>query len=689
MSKLNDLLGSYATAARFVTWRYEERAGKKTKVPYSPVTEERAKSNDPSTWGSLDAAKRMLSDRADLHLDGIGIVLGDGLVGIDLDHVISGDGEILPEAARIVADLDTYTELSPSGTGLHLLIKADGKYTGRHGSAVFRETTNDESANIEIYPGGRYFTLTNKTYGGARPIAERTEALTALYARMWPSTGSNSAVSQIEPRTRHLSRSDSEVLAQMQAHNSNAAALYAGDLSQQAGDHSVGDAALAAHLLYWTDGDKEQADRLFRGSALMRDKWDKVHYSTGETYGQRTLDKAFAIFESGRLQRARQAFSPVPDPDDEPPLPSLDDEPPEDTINLPRISVNQSDYLESGQYAADIAYWAQHGNDKTGYFAIDKENAFYPGLYVLGAASSLGKTTWCLQLADQVAAMGRDVLYITLEQTPAELTSKSIARCAYDLTRDDRGEPIFGGTEDYALSALHIRRGLSTPLTDRGRQLYAQTIAPHMHIVRGSFRTRAEDVVYRVRQWMGEHRDAVPLIILDYLQALAPADIRQTDKQKVDTAIGSLKDLQCDYDLTLLAVSSLNRTNYLVPVSFESFKESGGIEYSADVVWGLDLACLYDPFFDTQGHIIEKREIVQQAREDRVREVFLRCLKNRFGKGGYSAPFYYDPGHDMFTYASLDEQGAFPKRAGAYHDRLDRARNKYLKDTADRSSQTR
>lgn len=694
MSILNTALGPYKRESRYVTWRLETRNGKGTKVPYSPVTGNRAKSNDPSTWGTIDAAERMMRDRADLGLDGIGIMLGDGLIGIDMDHVIDADGQILPAAAKIINALDTYTELSPSGTGIHLLVKADGEYTGKHGSDIFKDAAGTAGAamhaDIEMYPGGRYFTLTGKPYGDLRPIAERTNTLDSLCERLWPKPKKDTG-SQIQPRTRAVSRSDADVLDKMRRHNPNAAALYDNrDMSRYDNDHSRADLALAAHLLYWTDGDKQQADQLFRASALMRDKWDKICYANGDTYGQRTLDTAYAYYETQRVQKARQEFArngTADDSLDDLNLDDLDGEHPEGTIQLPRIESTQADYLSDGTYTAEIAYWARHANDTTGYAAIDACNPFYPGLYVLGAASSLGKTTFCLQLADQIAAMGRDVLYITLEQTAAELTCKSIARCAYDLCRSDESGRILGGTEDYALSALQLRRGNTTPLTDRALQMYAQTIAPHMHIIRGSFRTRAADVVYRVRQWMGEHKNAMPLVIVDYLQALAPTDIRQTDKQKVDAAMGDLKDLQCECDLTVLAVSSLNRANYLVPVSFESFKESGNIEYSADVVWGLDLACLYDPFFDTAGHIIEKREIIQQAREDGEREIYLRCLKNRFGKGGYHVPFYYAPLHDSFRGASLDSKSfVFPSRLGTYHDRLARARNKYCKEESDKGA---
>ena len=691
MKSLPDVLAPLKDEARFITWRYEERDGKKTKVPYSPLTGGRAKSNDPNTWGTFEQAAEMIEARSDMCLSGVGVVLGDGLAGVDFDHVINDEGVFDPAIGPIINALNTYVEISPSGKGLHALFRIDtDKYSGHNGSGVFRDETWNHGADMEFYPGGRYFTLTGETYGTPRAIEERTEAFEQLYQHYWPSADTGGNLQQITPRARRISRDDTEVLKLMRSHSPAGAALFDGDMSAYDGDHSRADLALANILLYWTDGDTGQADRLFKASALMRDKWEKVHYANGDTYGDRTLAKALEAYEATRREFENRGEPLTGDTYEQAvnakqKQGKAQAEPEE--LYLPPITHNQTVYLDSGRYAGDLAAIARHRHDKTGFDAIDAVNAFYPGLYVLGAASSLGKTSFALQLADQVAAAGRDVLYITLEQTPAELTAKSIARLAYRLMDDP--QTVTPLEELAALSASAIRAGDMSYLTKRAETLYRETIAPHMHIVRGNFRVRSFDIVTRVKEWLAAHRDAAPpLVVIDYLQAMAPMDPRATDKRSVDDAIGDLKDLQADNDLVVLAISSLNRANYMVPVSFEALKETGNIEFTADVVWGLDLACLYDGFFDTAGHVVEKREIIKAARRDAPREIVLSCLKNRFGRSSYTAGFYYDPVHDIFAPFVPEENAEedeikFPYRRGTYHDKLLNAKGKYNANKAE------
>ena len=88
-----------------------------------------------------------------------------------------------------------------------------------------------------------------------------------------------------------------------------------------------------------------------------------------------------------------------------------------------------------------------------------------------------------------------------------------------------------------------------------------------------------------------------PVVIVDYLQVIAPTDKRMLTKDVVDSNVRALKKLQKDNDLVVILVSSLNRQNYLTPIDFESFKESGGIEYTADVIWGLQLSVIFFLFW--------------------------------------------------------------------------------------------
>ena len=106
----------------WVCWRYEERNGKETKIPYNPKSGSMAKSNSPKTWVNYDDAVTAFSGGS---YDGIGFEFGNSpFVGIDIDHCIEG-GVVNKEAQKIIDDFASYTELSPSCKGIHIIVKAD------------------------------------------------------------------------------------------------------------------------------------------------------------------------------------------------------------------------------------------------------------------------------------------------------------------------------------------------------------------------------------------------------------------------------------------------------------------------------------------------------------------------------------------------------------------------------------
>ena len=110
----------------------------------------------------------------------------------------------------------------------------------------------------------------------------------------------------------------------------------------------------------------------------------------------------------------------------------------------------------------------------------------------------------------------------------------------------------------------------------------------------------------------------------------------------------ALKKLQTENNLVVLVISSLNRANYLTPIDFSSFKESGGIEYTADVIWGLQLSVMNGELFDKDSKLKAKREAVKEAKIANPRDIELVCLKNRYGISSYTCRFKYYAKFDYF-----------------------------------------
>ena len=279
---------------------------------------------------------------------------------------------------------------------------------------------------------------------------------------------------------------------------------------------------------------------------------------------------------------------------------------------------------------------------KTGFSNLDAQaGGLYAGLYVLAAISSLGKTSFALQLADQLAERENDVLFFSLEQSRLELVSKSLARRTAQADREK------------AVTSLAIRKGYLPPQVLEAAQAYKAAVADRLSIIEGNFACDISFIGDYIRRYV-RRTGTRPVIFLDYLQILQPADDakRQTTKETIDTTVTELKRISRELDLTVIVISSVNRANYLTPIDFESLKESGGIEFTADVIWGLQLQCLNDPLFDKQNNIKERREKIKEAKAADPRKIELCCLKNRYGIANYSCYFDYYPASDLFTETS-------------------------------------
>ena len=155
-------------------------------------------------------------------------------------------------------------------------------------------------------------------------------------------------------------------------------------------------------------------------------------------------------------------------------------------------------------------------------------------------------------------------------------------------------------------------------------------------------------IVATVKKYI-EKTKVLPIVVIDYLQVIYPLDTRLSTKDAVDMNVRALKNLQKDHNLVVILVSSLNRANYLTPIDFESFKESGGIEYTADVIWGLQLKVMNDEIFDKDKGLKAKREAVRDAKKEKPRKIEFVCLKNRYGESSYSCYFDYYPQYDYFV----------------------------------------
>ncbi len=285
----------------------------------------------------------------------------------------------------------------------------------------------------------------------------------------------------------------------------------------------------------------------------------------------------------------------------------------------------------------------------TGFNNLDSllEGGLYSGLYIVGAISSLGKTTLCLQIGDQIAKAGNDVLIFSLEMSKLELMAKSISRLTSILDIEQSNSNTNAKTTRGILTGSRYQNYNATELNliKQAKELYFSEYAKHLYIYEGMGNIGVEQVKNRVEAFKRITGKA-PIVIIDYLQILAPAPENKfmTDKQNTDFNVMQLKRISRDFDTAVIGISSFNRENYTAPVNMASFKESGAIEYSSDVLIGLQYKAMQELKEDGKDKAKASQiisELSQKAKERQPIEIQLKVLKNRNGnKGVIDLEFY-------------------------------------------------
>lgn len=249
------------------------------KLPRNPYTGGNAQSNNKETWSDFDTAIKALDK---YHFDGIGFMFANGYFGVDLDKCLDNTDFI----DEFVETLQSYTEISRSGNGIHIICKGTLPDGARR------------RGNVEMYSSGRYFIMTGKLYNpNYTEIKDCTESIKLLHNKYL-----YTEKPQVAPRViQKLDMDDNEIIDK--ARNCRTGSLfqllYSGNWQGVYNSQSEADLALCNHLAFWTQKDAAQIDRIFRTSGLYRDKWDSKRgaYTYGETTIQKAITNCVEVYE--------------------------------------------------------------------------------------------------------------------------------------------------------------------------------------------------------------------------------------------------------------------------------------------------------------------------------------------------------------------------------------------------------
>lgn len=575
----------------------------------------------------------------------------------DLDHVLDNEGNFVSETARTVYEqikaTRTFGELSQSGHGFHFILNpTSGKFSTMGPVKLYLDDITDlpenQRAKLEVFykTSGRYFIFTGNLIPDSPNLIVNGKTADLL----------------IEDILRQIDVQKSAKRDETFTQNNDTTKDFSHEIQNSAiAGNKPSEIERATEMLKYIDPAQCSYDEWINVGMIIKnlggtlELWDAWSSTDSERYnksrGQSCQDKWLSFQDDGGLTIAtlhdmaqsggyseaefqRQWHN-------EHGISSSHDASNTPTINV--LVVNMKDYL-SGKYSKDLKSFQSVSKIKTGLDNLDKTiGGVAPGLYVLGAIPSLGKTTLIHQIADNMAIAGYPVLFFSLEQTPMELVSKSLARESFKLNRDSE------------ITAWALQNDF---LTDEKRQLasnafsrYRSAVADRLNIIPGIHSISLDDIISVVENFIAE-TGKTPVVIIDYLQIIGLEGMN-SDKMRIDRITSSLKQLQSRNDLALFVISSFNRSNYMQIVDYESFKESGHIEYSADAIWGLQLQVLSSDEFKAldsksgSGTTSRKRELVDDAKRQQPRKIELKALKHR-NHPLYSVGFIYHSAHDFF-----------------------------------------
>ena len=257
--------------AEWCVWKRENRGGRPTKVPYNPNTGERAETNNPATFSSFEIAdERYLTE----DYDGVGIRVSNGFSAVDIDHCVE-NGVISDLAMSIINQLQSYTEYSPSKTGVRIIFKVTDDYQYDSDTYYLKNPHN----GVEVYVCGatnRFVTITGNTAYGY-PVRDVTDDLARVLDEYMTRPVKRRQPSAPAADMQPANLSDEQIIFKASA-NSKFRALFSGDMTDYHNDHSSADLALCNILAFWTGKNPDAIDRIFRQSGLFRDKWLRDDY---------------------------------------------------------------------------------------------------------------------------------------------------------------------------------------------------------------------------------------------------------------------------------------------------------------------------------------------------------------------------------------------------------------------------
>lgn len=574
---------------QWVCWKYEMREGKATKVPYDAGAGGNASVSDPKTWNTFDSALRACESG---NHDGIGFIFtkDDPFCGIDLDDCINAAGNVAPEAQAIINTLDSYAEISPSGTGIKIIVRAKlptDKTGGRRQADGFGE--------IEMYHHGRYFCLTGSAIlGTPLCIENRQEQIESLWHKYWTTPKPETNPPTPAP-SAGLQNNDADLIARACNSSSKFATLWAGDTSAHGDDDSRADLALCSLIAFWTGAVPAHIDRIFQQSSLFREKWLR------QDYRDATISKAIEgrteFYKGGKFPEANDTTNTNDG--------NSCDAKGEELTPPPPAWLTPAEIMDNPRYLRGV------GCVTTGYECLDElmSGGFRAGVHIIGGRTGSAKSTVATNMARRMSIAMVNVLLLCLEDSPTLALWRMHGACANVPLKILLDGATGHGPAIKALKAQRdIIRDLPLRLSDV-RELKAIRQLIRMHAA-----ANGKIVIL----------DQVSKVKTNHLSASASTYERVSEVSEV------MRTLADDLCIPIVMICQLNRSGSKSDeINITDLRDSGMLEQDAISVLLLDKAT--DP------------PVATGQDKPFAKAIPIKLGKNRFGPAGQTVEVVWYP----------------------------------------------
>lgn len=634
-------------AKRWVCWTED-------KTPINVNAGCGASSTNPATWATFEAAcgyigkpatyRNRNNERVTMPTLGVGFVLGDGWVGVDLDGGDSHGAAAVP--AHVLGDfvqtLGTYCEYSKSGEGYHLI----GQY---HGDKL----QGNSRGCVEIYTAGRYFAITGNLYNGLGSVADITDTLPPLHEKY---IAEPIRREQRQPSTARRITSGSDQAEFLRLNMEDMLAAIPAD------DRDVWiRVGMALKAEGFSEADFDMWSRKASNYGGVAKAWRSFRRGDGVNGGY-IISQAQA--HGWRPQHLTGEYAPQkplepPTRRAEAQAPTTAQKPPERPLEPQRGTNEQEAAHAPEQLTTDkptkskaedmIAEFMaavqgrQYEPMPTGLAALDDiigGGFIRQTLVMLGAAPGMGKTFFSSQVFEGMAQRGHNVLYFNLEMSRQQMLARSFSRIARER-------------ENARMTAIDVLQGYNWTSHQRGvmertASYYAQNIAAHM--VYNPTEAAADlDIIYATMTKLAEAAEAkgqaAPIVVIDYLHLLR-GQPREDAAAVLKRAVDLFKGYAIKHNSLVFCILAFGRTsNKHGQVSQESARDTSAIEYSADLMLGLNYAKVEDATDADEAEIAKMREAEKGKPENICR---LKVLKNRLQGGCGSVDIKFSGQYGLF-----------------------------------------